>query len=59
MIPDYGASLYFKFQNDHELMMAFKGNVKTYWLVCKEGYAPPDYDDYFTDPDVLEAKTMS
>lgn len=28
-------------------MMAFKGNVKTYWLVCREGFAPPDYDDYF------------
>jgi len=29
--------------------MAFKGNVKTYWLVCREGFAPPDYDEYFVN----------
>lgn len=25
-------------------MMAFKGNVRTYWLVSKEGFAPLDSD---------------
>ncbi|XP_052782255.1 uncharacterized protein LOC128218590 [Mya arenaria] len=29
---------------DHDLMMAFKGKVRTYWLVSKEGFAPLDLD---------------
>ncbi|XP_052778365.1 uncharacterized protein LOC128215905 [Mya arenaria] len=47
-------------KNDRDLMLTFKGNVKTYWLECKEGYAPPDYDEYFVDPEILiDSKTAN
>jgi hypothetical protein len=39
----------FYFQNDHDLMMAFKGNVRTYWLISKEGFAPLDSDHSVQD----------
>ncbi|KAL4226720.1 hypothetical protein ACF0H5_014700 [Mactra antiquata] len=42
-------------KNDHDLMMAFKGNVRTYWLVSKEGFSPLDSDysaQDTTEPDV-------
>ncbi|KAH3819887.1 hypothetical protein DPMN_121631 [Dreissena polymorpha] len=29
-------------QTDHDLMLAFKGKVRTFWLVSKEGFAPVD-----------------
>ncbi|XP_053376877.1 uncharacterized protein LOC123530317 [Mercenaria mercenaria] len=34
--------------NDHDLQMAFKGNVKTYWLVCREGFTPQTTPDLET-----------
>jgi len=50
-------NVHFIFQNDHDLMMAFKGNVKTFWLVSKEGFAPLDSDysaQDLADKDVKE-----
>ncbi|XP_052214041.1 uncharacterized protein LOC127832559 [Dreissena polymorpha] len=29
-------------KTDHDLMLAFKGKVRTFWLVSKEGFAPVD-----------------
>ncbi|XP_060577401.1 uncharacterized protein LOC132734626 [Ruditapes philippinarum] len=39
----------FQEKNDHDLMMAFKGNVRTYWLISKEGFAPLDSDHSVQD----------
>ncbi|KAL4226442.1 hypothetical protein ACF0H5_014425 [Mactra antiquata] len=44
----------FQEKNNHDLMIAFKGNVKTYWLESREGFEPVDYSaEYVND---LETK---
>ncbi|XP_052780564.1 receptor-type guanylate cyclase gcy-5-like [Mya arenaria] len=39
-------------KGDHDLMMAFKGIVRTFWLVSKEGFAPLDLDYLAMETDI-------